>query len=86
MLILSRKAGQSIVIGNEIVVTIKEVHGRTVRVAVETPAGMPVYREEIHMEIVRENRRAAVGATAIDARLLETDVRLDAGRERKEEP
>jgi carbon storage regulator len=86
MLILSRKQGQSIVIGNDIIVTVREVHGRTVRLSIETPAGMPVYREEIHVEIVRENRRAAVGTTSIDARLRETDASLGAGRGPKEEP
>ncbi|MDD5308896.1 MAG: carbon storage regulator [Deltaproteobacteria bacterium] len=86
MLVLSRKQGQSIVIGNDIVVTIREVHGRTVRVSIETPAGMPVYREEIHKEIVLENRRAALGAASVDARLSETDAVLGAGRPPKEGP
>jgi len=68
MLVLSRKQGQSIVIGNDVVVSIKEIRGRTVRLSVETPHGVPVYREEIHREILEENRRAAAAAN-LDERL-----------------
>lgn len=64
MLVLSRKQGQSIVIGNDIVISVKEIRGRTVRISVETPDGVPVYREEIHREIVEENKRAAAAAAA----------------------
>jgi carbon storage regulator len=67
MLVLSRKQGQSIVIGNDIVISVKEIRGRTVRISVQTPDGVPVYREEIHREIVEENRRAAAAASLPDA-------------------
>ena len=79
MLVLSRKQGQSIVIGNEIVVSVKEIRGRTVRISVETPDGVPVYREEIHREIVEENRRAAAAATLPDARFAVSGLQLKAG-------
>ncbi|MCP4606265.1 MAG: carbon storage regulator [Proteobacteria bacterium] len=69
MLVLSRKQGQSIVIRNDIVITVKEIRGKTVRLSIQTPDKVPVYREEIHREIVEENRRAALAATAIDERL-----------------
>lgn len=69
MLVLSRKQGQSIVIGNDVIVSVKEIRGRTVRLSVETPDGIPVYREEIHREIVEENRRAAEAAVSVDDRL-----------------
>lgn len=62
MLVLSRKQGQSIVVGNDIVITVKEIRGKTVRLSIETPAGVPVFREEIHKEILEENRRAALEA------------------------
>jgi carbon storage regulator len=74
MLVLSRKQGQSIVIGNEIVVTVREIRGRNVRIAIETPHGVPVHRLEIHQEIVEENRRAAAAAIG------QLDVRLDGTR------
>ena len=75
MLVLSRKQGQSIVIGNEIVVTVREIRGRNVRIAIETPHGVPVHRLEIHQEIVEENRRAAAAAG-----LGQLDIRLDGAR------
>lgn len=75
MLVLSRKQGQSIVIGNDVVVSIKEIRGRTVRLSVETPLGVPVYREEIHREIVEENRRAAAAGT-LDERLSVSGLQL----------
>ena len=76
MLVLSRKQGQSIVIGNEIVVTVKEIRGRTVRISVATPDGVPVYREEIHREIMEENKRAAAAATLVDERLSAPGLKL----------
>jgi carbon storage regulator len=76
MLVLSRKQGQSIVIGNDIVISVKEIRGRTVRISVETPDGMPVYREEIHREIVEENRRAAAAAAIPDDRLALPGLKL----------
>jgi len=54
----TRKAGQAIRIGDEIVVTIKEVRGRQVRVTIEAPREIPVYREELYLQIAKENERA----------------------------
>lgn len=62
MLVLSRKKGESIVIGNDIIVTVKEIRGRNVRLAIDTPRNIPVNRMEIHMEIMEENKRAAAAA------------------------
>ena len=76
MLVLSRKQGQSIVIGNDIVVSVKEIRGRTVRISVQTPDGVPVYREEIHREIVEENKRAAAAAAIPDGRLSVPGLKL----------
>jgi carbon storage regulator len=76
MLVLSRKQGQSIVIGNDIVVSVKEIRGRTVRISVQTPDGVPVYREEIHREIVEENKRAAAAAAIPDGRLPVSGLKL----------
>ncbi|MBN2714790.1 MAG: carbon storage regulator CsrA [Deltaproteobacteria bacterium] len=70
MLVLSRKKGESIVIGNDIVVTVKEIRGRNVRLAIDTPRNIPVNRMEIHMEIMEENKRAAAAAMEqLDGRL-----------------
>lgn len=59
MLVLSRKAGESIVVGNDIVVTVVEFRGDQVRLGVDAPRSVQVYRQELYDEISRENRLAA---------------------------
>jgi len=87
MLVLSRKQGQSIVIGNDIVITVKEIRGRNVRLAIETPRNIPVNRMEIHMEIVAENRRAAAAAMdQLSSRLDISNISLQKKDETEEKP
>jgi carbon storage regulator len=62
MLVLSRRANQSIMIGNEIVVTVLEVRGDHVRLGIQAPRTVTVHREEVYAEIQRENRSAAAVA------------------------
>jgi carbon storage regulator len=47
MLVLSRKSGQRIVIGDEIVITILKVRGNYVRVGIEAPPSVPIRRDEL---------------------------------------
>jgi carbon storage regulator len=47
MLVLSRKSGQRIVIGDEIVITILKVRGNHVRVGIEAPPAVPIRRDEL---------------------------------------
>jgi carbon storage regulator len=47
MLVLTRKSSQSIVIGDDIVITILEIRGDQIRVGITAPREVPVYREEI---------------------------------------
>jgi len=51
MLVLSRKPGESIVIGDRITVTIIEVKGERVRLGFEAPSEVPIHRQEIHDRI-----------------------------------
>jgi len=51
MLVLSRKLGESIVIGNGITVTVIEVHGERVRLGFSAPADVPIHREELQRKI-----------------------------------
>lgn len=60
MLVLSRRPGTSIVINNEIVVTIIEVKGDKVRVGVEAPSNIPVHRYEVQQEVDRERKTGPV--------------------------
>ncbi|MEE8483786.1 MAG: carbon storage regulator CsrA [Nitrospinota bacterium] len=59
MLILTRKAGESINIGDDIKVSIMEVKGRSVRLGIEAPRSMAIHREEIYAKIQEENKLAS---------------------------
>lgn len=61
MLIITRKPGEKIMLGDEIVVHVMEIVGNSVRVGIEAPRSLPVYREEI-WDAVRNENRAAAGA------------------------
>lgn len=61
MLILTRKPGESLYIGDEVVVTVVEIKGNQVRVGIKAPADRRIYREEIYMQILEENKKAAEG-------------------------
>jgi carbon storage regulator len=67
MLILTRRSGERITIGDQIRVTVLEVKGKQVRLGIEAPADTRVHREEIFQRIQRENRLAAgSSATALE--------------------
>jgi carbon storage regulator len=51
MLVLTRKAGESLVIADDVEVTILSIDGQKVRVGVQAPASVPVHRKEIYLEI-----------------------------------
>jgi carbon storage regulator len=59
MLILTRKIGESITIGDKIKVCVMEIKGRQVRLGIEAPADTMVHREEVYQKILEENRLAA---------------------------
>ena len=59
MLILTRKLGQAIRIGNEIKITISDIKGKQIRVGIEAPEEMAVHREEVYEIIQKQNLLAA---------------------------
>ena len=59
MLVLSRQRDESIIIGDNIVVTIVDVRGDKVRLGIEAPREVSVHRREVYEAIQRENREAA---------------------------
>jgi carbon storage regulator len=61
MLIVTRRSGEKIMLGDDIVVHIMEIVGNSVRVGIQAPRSVPVYREEI-WNAVRDENRAAVDA------------------------
>lgn len=62
MLVLARKVGEAIAIGDGISVRVLEVKGGQVKLGVEAPNDITVHREEIYQRILEENRRAALEA------------------------
>lgn len=58
MLILTRKLGESITIGDDIKVSVLGIRGRQVRLGIEAPLKVVVHREEIYVKIQQENRKA----------------------------
>jgi carbon storage regulator len=60
MLVLTRRSNQSIVIGTDVVITVLEIHGDSVRIGVDAPLSVQVHRSEV-FEAVQEANRAAAG-------------------------
>jgi carbon storage regulator len=69
MLVLTRKPGESIIIGNDIVVTVLEVRSDQIRIGIDAPRSVSVHREEVYLQVVQENA-AAVASVDVDAPLL----------------
>ena len=67
MLVLTRRANQSIMIGHEIVVTVLEVRGDQVRLGIKAPRSIDVHREEIFAQLQKANRDAVTQTTDPDA-------------------
>ncbi|MDF1543641.1 MAG: carbon storage regulator CsrA [bacterium] len=59
MLILTRRLGESITIGDSIRVSVLGVSGRQVRIGIDAPSDVVVHREEVYVRIQEENRKAA---------------------------
>ncbi|OHB85875.1 MAG: carbon storage regulator [Planctomycetes bacterium RBG_16_64_12] len=59
MLVLSRQRDQSIIIGDDVVVTVVDIRGDKVRLGIDAPSEIPVHRREVYEAIQRENLRAS---------------------------
>jgi carbon storage regulator len=64
MLMITRRAGERVIVGGNIVITLVEVSGQTARIGIEAPKSMPIFREEIWIEVMRENEAAAQAAAS----------------------
>lgn len=62
MLVLTRKPGEAIHIGDGIVITVVEIDAKSCRIGIQAPPSVPVYRAEVYKRIQEENRRAATAA------------------------
>jgi carbon storage regulator len=59
VLIITRRAGERIMVGDEIAIEVMEIVGNSVRIGISAPRSVPVYREEIYAAVRDENRAAA---------------------------
>lgn len=66
MLALSRKVGETIVINNDIEVTILEIKGDQVKIGIAAPKSVPIYRKEIYLQIQESNKEAANSVTGVE--------------------
>lgn len=69
MLVLSRKKDQSIVIGDNIEITIIDIQGDQVRIGINAPKNVAIHRKEVYLEIQEENKKAAGSKTLTTAAL-----------------
>jgi carbon storage regulator len=79
MLILTRKLGESIVIDGRITVKIVRMDGDHVRLGIEAPAEVPVHRQEVYVEIQRNNHEATTHAKASLPRLAVPNAGMESG-------
>jgi carbon storage regulator len=84
MLVLSRRPQQSFIIGHDIVITVLEVNGDTVRVGIDAPRDVAVHREEIYRELQLANTTAASPST--DAVAAFSERASGQPRKKREEP
>ena len=66
MLALTRRTGESLVINNNVEITVLEVRGDQVKIGISAPKEVPIYRKEVYLQIENENK-AAVTPESIDA-------------------
>ena len=59
MLVLTRRAGESVMIGDDVVITVLEARGDVIRLGIQAPRDVRVHREEVYRELQAANREAA---------------------------
>jgi carbon storage regulator len=59
MLIITRRPGEKLMVGDDVVIEVIEVNGSSVRIGIAAPKSIPVYREEIYTAVKEENAAAA---------------------------
>ena len=69
MLVLTRKSNQSIMIGDEIEVSVLAIMGEKVRIGIEAPRSVPVFRKEVYLEIRQDTAKPEEERKAVDQAL-----------------
>ena len=75
MLVLTRRLGETIVIGDDIVIKIVDIHGKQIRIGIEAPSEVSVYRGEIYDRIMQENKAAAEAANSQPSTAVPEDMK-----------
>lgn len=65
MLVLTRKPGESLRLGDDIRITVVEIDGSNIKLGIDAPRSVSIYREEVYQRIKEENQ-AAVAKTEVD--------------------
>ena len=66
MLALTRKKGESLVVNNNIEITVLEIRGDQIKIGISAPKNVPVYRKEVYLQIQKENE-ASLKADGLEA-------------------
>lgn len=66
MLALTRKKGESLVVNNNIEITVLEIRGDQVKIGISAPKDVPIYRKEVYLQIQKENE-ASLKADGLEA-------------------
>lgn len=66
MLALTRKKGESLVVNNNIEITVLEIRGDQIKIDISAPKNVPVYRKEVYLQIQKENE-ASLKADGLEA-------------------
>jgi len=77
VLILTRRVGENVIVGDDIVISVIEVRGDAVRIGIQAPRSVTVHREEVWLELQKANEQAAsssdTGIAAAVEELLQND-------------
>jgi carbon storage regulator len=72
VLVLTRRAGESVMIGDDVVVTVLEARGDVIRLGIQAPKDVRVHREEVYRELQAANREAASPTDEVVEQLTRT--------------
>jgi carbon storage regulator len=62
VLILTRRVGENVIVGDDIIISVIEVRGDAVRIGIQAPRSVSVHREEVYQELQRANQAAATSS------------------------
>jgi carbon storage regulator len=64
VLVLTRRTGESVMVGDDVVITVLEARGDVIRLGIQAPRSVQVHREEVYLELRQANQEAASPSTS----------------------